>query len=185
MVLLNSPLCKFGEKYKDFRLLNIDEKEYSLRNITGHNGTLIMFICNHCPYVKAVINNIVEDCKNLKDLGINSIAICSNDATNYPEDSFDKMIEFSNENKFSFPYVHDETQEIARKFGAVCTPDFFGYNSKLELQYRGRMRELIDLKPINNGESDLKKAMTEIVKSGIGPKKQIPSMGCNIKWFKN
>ena len=185
MSLTKTPICDFGKKAENFKLKSTTGEIISLDNIAGENGTLIMFICNHCPYVKAVINDIIEDCKNLKDLGINSIAICSNDVINYPEDSFDKMIEFSNENKFSFPYVHDETQEIARKFGAVCTPDFFGYNGKLELQYRGRMRELIDLKPINNGESDLKKAMTEIVKSGIGPKNQIPSMGCNIKWFKN
>ena len=185
MSLTKTPICDFGKKAENFKLKSTNGDIISLHDIKGTNGTLIMFICNHCPYVKAVINDIVEDCKNLKELGINSIAICSNDAMNYPEDSFDRMIEFSNDNKFSFPYVHDETQEIAKKFGAVCTPDFFGYNNKLELQYRGRMRELKDLKPANNGESDLKKAMTEIAKSGNGPKNQIPSMGCNIKWFKN
>ncbi len=185
MTLTKTPICDFGKKAENFKLKSTNGEIISLHDIKGTNGTLIMFICNHCPYVKAVINDIVGDCKNLKELGINSIAICSNDAINYPEDSFDRMIEFSNDNKFSFPYVHDETQEIAKKFGAVCTPDFFGFNNKLELQYRGRMRELKDLKPTNNGESDLKKAMTEIAKSGNGPKNQIPSMGCNIKWFKN
>ena len=185
MSLTKTPICDFGKKAENFKLKSTNGEIISLHDIKGTNGTLIMFICNHCPYVKAVINDIVEDCKNLKELGINSIAICSNDTMNYPEDSFDKMIEFSKDNKFGFPYVHDETQEIAKKFGAVCTPDFFGYNNKLELQYRGRMRELKDLKPANNGESDLKKAMTEIAKSGNGPKNQIPSMGCNIKWFKN
>ena len=185
MSLTKTPICDFGKKAENFKLKSTNGEIISLHDIKGTNGTLIMFICNHCPYVKAVINDIVEDCKNLKELGINSIAICSNDTINYPEDSFDKMIEFSNDNKFGFPYVHDETQEIAKKFGAVCTPDFFGYNNKLELQYRGRMRELKDLKPANNGESDLKKAMIEIAKSGNGPKNQIPSMGCNIKWFKN
>ena len=117
-------------------------------------------------------------------MGINSIAICSNDAVNYPEDSFENMKIFSKKFNFSFPYLIDETQEIAKEYGAVCTPDFFGYNSKLELQYRGRIRELRDLKPINSGESDLSRAMRLIIKTGKGPKEQIPSMGCNIKWAK-
>ena len=143
-----------------------------------------MFICNHCPYVKAVINDIVEDCKNLKKEGVNSIAIMSNDTKEYPEDSFENMKIFSKRFNFSFPYLIDDTQEIAKAYGAVCTPDFFGYNSKLELQYRGRIRELKDLKPINSGESDLSRAMRLIIKTGKGPKEQIPSMGCNIKWTK-
>ena len=143
-----------------------------------------MFICNHCPYVKAVIRDIVEDCKNLKKEGVNSIAIMSNDTKEYPEDSFENMKIFSKKFNFSFPYLIDRTQEIAKEYGAVCTPDFFGYNSKLELQYRGRIRELKDLKPINSGESDLSRAMRLIIKTGKGPKEQIPSMGCNIKWAK-
>ena len=143
-----------------------------------------MFICNHCPYVKAIIRDIVEDCKNLKKEGVNSIAIMSNDTKEYPEDSFENMKIFSKKFNFSFPYLIDETQEIAKEYGAVCTPDFFGYNSKLELQYRGRIRELKDLKPINSGESDLSRAMRLIIKTGKGPKEQIPSMGCNIKWTK-
>ena len=141
-----------------------------------------MFICNHCPYVKAVILDIVEDCKKLKDLGVNSIAICSNDVDNYPEDSFENMVKFSEINNFNFPYLHDDTQNIAKKFNAVCTPDFFGYNKNLELQYRGRIRELRDLKPLRDGDSELLNAMIEISKSGKGPDNQIPSMGCNIKW---
>ena len=143
-----------------------------------------MFICNHCPYVKAIIRDIVEDCKNLKKEGVNSIAIMSNDTKEYPEDSFENMKIFSKKFNFSFPYLIDETQKIAKEYGAVCTPDFFGYNSKLELQYRGRIRELKDLKPINSGESDLSRAMRLIIKTGKGPKEQIPSMGCNIKWTK-
>ena len=139
-----------------------------------------MFICNHCPYVKAIIRDIVEDCRNLKKEGVNSIAIMSNDTKEYPEDSFENMKIFSKKFNFSFPYLIDETQKIAKKYGAVCTPDFFGYNSKLELQYRGRIRELKDLKPINSGESDLSRAMRLIIKTGKGPKEQIPSMGCNI-----
>ena len=108
----------------------------------------------------------------------------SNDVKNYPEDSFENMISFSKLNKFSFPYLIDETQDIAKKYGAVCTPDFFGFNKKMELQYRGRIRELKDLKPVKTGDSDLKKAMKLIAETGNGPKNQIPSMGCNIKWFK-
>jgi peroxiredoxin len=111
------------------------------------------------------------------------VAICSNDVKNYPEDSFDNMIKFSQNNNFNFPYLFDETQEIAKNYGAVCTPDFFGYNKNFELQYRGRIRELKDLKPVGNGDSDLYKAMKQIAETGNGPKDQIPSMGCNIKWF--
>ena len=185
MSLTKTPICDFGKQADNFKLKSTDGKFLTLEDLKGRNGTLIMFICNHCPYVKAITKELVEDCSELKKIGVNTVAICSNDFVNYPEDSFENMIKFSNKNHFNFPYLHDETQEIAKKFGAVCTPDFFGYNNKLELQYRGRMRELKDLKPADNGESDLKKAMTEIAKSGNGPKNQIPSMGCNIKWFKN
>ena len=143
-----------------------------------------MFICNHCPYVKAVIKDIVNDANNLKNLNVNTIAIMSNDTKNYPDDSFENMIKFSKINKFNFPYLLDETQETAKKYGAVCTPDFFGYNRDLELQYRGRIRELKDLKPVSTGKSDLFNAMKMIAETGKGPQNQIPSMGCNIKWFK-
>ena len=151
----------------------------------GENGTLIMFICNHCPYVIAVIKDIVEDCKNLKELGIKAVAICSNDSINYPDDSFDKMIKFYKDHGFNFPYLIDETQAVAKNYGAVCTPDFFGYNKNMELQYRGRIRELKNLKPVNTGDSDLFKAMKQIAETGNGPKDQIPSMGCGIKWLGN
>ena len=179
---IQTPICDFGQKAKDFNLKSTDNKMISLNDIKGKNGTLIMFICNHCPYVQAVTKDIVEDCKKLKDIGINSVAICANDAENYPEDSFDNMIEFAKTNKFSFPYLNDETQEIARTYDAVCTPDFFGYNKNLELQYRGRLRELKNLIPIRSGESDLLKAMKQISKTGQGPESQIPSAGCGIKW---
>ena len=143
-----------------------------------------MFICNHCPYVKAIIKELVEDCKQLRNNGVNSIAIMSNDTINYPEDSFENMIKFSNDNKFDkIEYLIDESQEVAKKYGAVCTPDFFGYNKNLELQYRGRMRELKNLKPIIDGDSDLKTSMQMISKTNKGPDQQIPSMGCNIKWI--
>ena len=184
MVLTKTPICNFGEKANTFKLKGTDGKIYTLEDHFGKNGLLIMFICNHCPYVKAVIEDIVDDCKNLEKEGIKSIAIMSNDTKDFPEDSFENMISFSKKHGFIFPYLIDETQEVAKKYGAVCTPDFFGYNNKLELQYRGRIRELKDLKPVRNSESDLLKAMRLVIQTGKGPKKQIPSMGCNIKWTK-
>tara|TARA_A100000164_G_C21633603_1_gene642403 strand:+ start:55 stop:609 length:555 start_codon:yes stop_codon:yes gene_type:complete len=184
MALTKTPICDFGKKAEEFKLKSTENKMLSLNDIKGEKGTLIMFICNHCPYVRAIIQDLVNDCKELKKFGINSAAICSNDVKNYPEDSFDKMIEFAKENNFDFPYLHDENQEVAKKYEAVCTPDFFAYNNKLELQYRGRIRELKELKPIQSGESDLLIALKEISKTGNGPKDQIPSMGCNIKWIK-
>ena len=184
MTLTKTPICNFGEKAKDFNLLSTEKKKMSLDMVKGDNGTLVMFICNHCPYVKAVIKDIVEDVKFLEDLGIKSVAIMSNDVKNYPEDSFENMISFSKLHNFSFPYLIDDTQQIAKDYDAVCTPDFFGYNKNLELQYRGRIRELKDLKPVSKGDGDLRTAMIMVAKSGKGPKNQIPSMGCNIKWFK-
>ena len=184
MTLTKTPICDFGKKADSFNLLSTDNKKIELNNIKGEKGTLIMFICNHCPYVKAVIKDIVNDCKELEKIGIKSVAICSNDVKNYPEDSFENMIVFAKENNFNFPYLIDETQNVAKTYDAVCTPDFFGYNSNLELQYRGRIRELKDLKPVREGESDLLKAMKQIAETGNGPKDQIPSMGCNIKWVK-
>ena len=182
---IQTPICDFGQKAHDFELKSTDNKILSLNDVKGKNGTLIMFICNHCPYVKAVTKDIVDDCKKLKDMGINSVAICANDAENYPEDSFDNMIEFAKKNQFDFPYLVDETQEIARTYDAVCTPDFFGYNKDLELQYRGRLRELKNLIPVRNGESDLFIAMKQIAENGKGPEKQTPSAGCSIKWKNN
>ena len=183
MALTKTPICDFGKKADYFELKSIDNKIISLNDVKGENGTLIMFICNHCPYVLAVIKNIVEDCKNLENDGIKSLAIMSNDPKRYEEDSFDNMVKFSKNHNFNFPYVIDETQEVAKTYGAVCTPDFFGYNKDLELQYRGRIRELQNLKPTKNGDSDLKKAMKMIAKSNKGPNEQFPSMGCSIKWF--
>ena len=183
MTLTKTPICDFGKKADFFELKSIENKLINLNDIKGKNGTLIMFICNHCPYVKAVIDDIVDDCKNLEKEEIKSVAIMSNDQKNYPEDSFEKMISFSKKYKFNFPYLVDEAQKVAKTYDAVCTPDFFGYNANLELQYRGRIRELKDLKPVKSGESDLLKAMKLIAKTGKGPENQIPSMGCNIKWF--
>tara|TARA_Y100001970_G_scaffold283599_1_gene399142 strand:- start:3154 stop:3708 length:555 start_codon:yes stop_codon:yes gene_type:complete len=183
MVLTKTPICNFGEKAQSFKLKGTDGKIHKLEDHIGKKGILIMFICNHCPYVKAVIEDIVNDCKDLEKDGLKSIAIMSNDTKNYPEDSFEKMILFSKKYSFNFPYLIDDTQQIAKKYGAVCTPDFFGYNHNLELQYRGRIRELKNLKPLRNSESDLLKAMNLVIKTGKGPKDQIPSMGCNIKWI--
>ena len=185
MVLTKTPICDFGKKAENFQLKSINNKMITLDTIRGSNGTLVMFICNHCPYVKAIIQDLVDDCNNLRNEGINSIAIMSNDTKNYPEDSFENMAKFSQKHKFgNIEYVFDETQEIAKRYGAVCTPDFFGYNKHLELQYRGRIRELKDLKPLRDGDSDLKLAMKLIAKTQKGPLKQTPSMGCNIKWIK-
>ena len=184
MSLTKTPICNYGEKAKNFNLLSIDNSKVSLIDVLGGNGTLVMFICNHCPYVKAIIKDIVEDAKYLENLNIKSVAIMSNDIENYPEDSFENMMSFSKLHNFTFPYLIDETQNVAKDYGAVCTPDFFGYNGKGELQYRGRIRELKNLKAIRKGPSDLRLAMEQISKSGKGPVDQIPSMGCNIKWFK-
>ena len=183
MTLTKTPICNFGEKAKDFNLLSTENKKVSLNEVQGEKGTLIMFICNHCPYVKAVIKEIVQDVKFLENLGIKSAAIMSNDVKNYPEDSFENMMAFAKQHNFSFPYLIDKTQKVAREYGAVCTPDFFGYNKNFELQYRGRIRELKDHKPVTTGDSELKTAMKLVATSGKGPAKQTPSMGCNIKWF--
>jgi peroxiredoxin len=184
MALAETPICNFGEPAAKFNLLSTENKKISIEDIKGKNGTLIMFICNHCPYVKAIIKDVVADVRYLESLGVKSAAIMPNDVKNYPDDSFENMISFSKAHNFSFPYLIDETQVAAKEFGAVCTPDFFGYNNKLQLQYRGRIKELKNLKPVNVGDSDLRKAMELVAKTGKGPEKQTPSMGCSIKWFK-
>ena len=182
---LKTPICDFGQAAKSFELKSTNNEIIKLNDVKGTNGTLVMFICNHCPYVKAVIKDIVEDCKNLEKFGVKAVAICSNDAINYPEDSFENMIEIAKKHQFSFPYLFDETQNVAKNYDAVCTPDFFGYNNNLELQYRGRIRELDNLKPVRAGDSDLFTAMKQIAETGKGPETQIPSVGCGIKWLDN
>ena len=182
---LKTPICDFGQAAKSFELKSTNNEIIKLNDIKGTNGTLVMFICNHCPYVKAVIKDIVEDCKNIEKLGIKAVAICSNDTINYPEDSFENMIEIAKKHQFSFPYLFDETQNVAKSYDAVCTPDFFGYNNNLELQYRGRIRELDNLKPVRAGDSDLYSAMKQIAGTCKGPETQIPSAGCAIKWLDN
>ena len=184
MTLTKTPICEFGKKADHIELNSTDNELINLNNIKGLNGLLIMFICNHCPYVIVTIKDIVETSKELKKYKINTLAIMSNDPNNYPEDSFDNMILFSKKYKFDFPYVVDKDQSIAKKYNAVCTPDFFGYNKNLELQYRGRIREFNNLKPVANSTNELLASMIQIAKTGNGPKIQKPSMGCNIKWFK-
>ena len=182
MALLSTPICNFGEKIKEFELINIDEKIVKSKSIKGINGTLIMFICNHCPYVKAIIKDLVITAEELNNYGINSVAIMPNDTEKYPEDDFDNMKKFSSSNGFKFPYLFDEKQEIAKKFGAVCTPDFFGYNKSLKLQYRGRF-DASGMSPAKKDiKHDLLEAMLQVAKTSKGPVEQIPSMGCSIKW---
>tara|TARA_Y100001933_G_C18933449_1_gene536332 strand:+ start:628 stop:1176 length:549 start_codon:yes stop_codon:yes gene_type:complete len=181
MALLETPLCDYGKKIINFDLINIDDKFISLNHVLGKNGTLIMFICNHCPYVKAVIEKIVYTSKKLKKYDVNSIAIMPNDIVNYPEDDFENMKKFSMKFDFDFPYLLDQTQEVSRLYGAVCTPDFFGYNKFGELQYRGRIAEMKNLQ-FQNDTNELLNAMIEIAETSKGPKKQFASAGCSIKW---
>jgi len=176
-----TPICQFGAKAISFSLKGIDDKTYNLEEIKGENGTLVMFICNHCPYVKGVIDRLVADVIDLQKKGIGCVAIMSNDTEKYPEDSFENMKQFSKNNNFTFPYLYDLTQEIAKAYGAVCTPDFFGYNKNLELQYRGRLDNAGISGEILK-DKELLNAFHQIVKSGKGPKEQKSSMGCSIKW---
>ena len=182
MALLTSPVCEFGQKALDFTLPGVDDRTWSLQQCMGQKGLLIMFICNHCPYVKAVQDRIVRDTRELKQLGIESVAIMSNDATEYPEDSFDNMKLLAQKLEFTFPYLFDETQQIAKQYNAVCTPDFFGYNSDFELQYRGRLDASRKEAAPEDTRRDLFEAMKLISETGRGPQQQIPSMGCSIKW---
>lgn len=183
MASLNPPVCNFGESAKDFNLLGVDGKYHTLKSSAGKNGLLVMFICNHCPYVKAIKTRLVADCRALQKLGINTIAIQSNDTVNYPADSYEHMIEEAQLYDFPFPYVLDETQEVAKAYGAVCTPDFFGYNGDLELQYRGRFDAAGRGEPPVDNKHDLFNAMKLISETGLGPREQIASIGCSIKWF--
>ena len=183
MVATPSSVCNFGWKAVDFDLMGVDGKRHSLASARGPNGLLVMFICNHCPYVKAVLERIVRDAKDLAAQGIGSIAIMSNDPAEYREDSFDNMKRVAGERAFPFPYVLDESQAIAKAYGAQCTPDFFGFNAKLELQYRGRLDES-RTSAVPNARRDLYEAMLGVARSGQGPKDQIPSIGCSIKWRK-
>ena len=183
MASLNPPVCDFGWQAPNFKLPGIDGRDWSLEDIRGEAGLLVMFICNHCPYVQSIRSRLVEDVAILKSMGIHTIAISSNDAEHYPEDSFEKMKAVAEAFNFNFPYVYDESQSVAKAYGAVCTPDFFGFNTKLELQYRGRFDDQgRDLLPKPNATKDLLEAMAIVAKTGRGPAQQIPSIGCSIKW---
>jgi peroxiredoxin len=181
MALIAASICNFGWKARDFTLKGIDGKSYALADVRGPKGTLVAFICNHCPYVRAVIGRLVKEATALKRIGIGMIAIMPNDAKSYPEDSFGNMQRFAQEHGFTFPYVIDETQEIARAYGAQCTPDFFGFNAKDELQYRGRLDDarMSNLPPTRR---ELFEAMAQVAETGRGPPEQTASMGCSIKW---
>ena len=178
----SSAVCDFGWIAPQFNLPSTKGVDVSLNSASGKNGTLIMFICNHCPYVLAVLDRIIRDSKDLIEHGIGVAAISSNDVETYPEDSFENMIKLSNQNNFPFPYLFDEDQSIAKKYDAICTPDFFGFNSTLGLQYRGRL----DASRKEAGPTDLRRdlfeAMSLVAKTGKGPEDQISSMGCSIKW---
>jgi peroxiredoxin len=182
MVRTQTPICNFGLDAVDFSLKGVDGKIWNLKDCAGEKGLLVMFICNHCPYVQSIRDRIVRDTAELKTLGINTVAIMSNDVADYEEDSFENMKKVSDEFNFPFPYLIDETQKIAKNYGAVCTPDFFGYNADLKLQYRGRLDESRK-EAIDGAKRDLFEAMKQVSQTGNGPEIQIPSMGCSIKWI--
>ncbi len=182
MVSLETPVCDFGLPAIDFSLKGVDGKNWTLADCAGEKGLLVMFICNHCPYVKSIRDRIVRDANDLKAKGINCVAIMSNDPNEYEEDSFENMKKISDQFHFPFPYLIDETQAIAKAYGAVCTPDFFGYNADLKLQYRGRLDASRKDAADPNVRRDLYEAMCEVADTGKGPAEQIPSMGCSIKW---
>ncbi|SFV86586.1 Alkyl hydroperoxide reductase and/or thiol-specific antioxidant family (AhpC/TSA) protein [hydrothermal vent metagenome] len=183
MVSTKTPICDFNAPAIDFNLKGTDEKMHTLESCKGENGLLIMFICNHCPYVKAIIERIIRDTKELKASGLNAVAIMSNNPNEYEADSFENMQKIEREMGFPFPYLIDETQEVAKAYGAVCTPDFFGYNGDLELQYRGRLDASRKESANIDVKRDLFDAMHQIAITGQGSKQQIPSMGCSIKWY--
>ncbi len=182
MVLTETPICDFGQAAKDFKLPDYNGKNWKLSDFIGENGTLIMFICNHCPYVKAIQIRLVSDAKTLETLGIKCVSIMSNDSTAYLEDSVDNMKRVAEAFAYPFPYLVDESQEIAKAYGAVCTPDFFGYNNKLELQYRGRLDSSGKVPANDETKRDLVDAMRLVAETGAGPRQQIASIGCSIKW---
>ncbi len=182
MVSTETPICDFGLPAIDFSLPGVDGKTWSLEDCRGEKGLLVMFICNHCPYVKAIRERIVRDTRELLEYGIKSVAIMSNDPSQYEEDSLENMQRVAAEFDFPFPYLIDESQGVARAYGAVCTPDFFGYNADLELQFRGRLDESRKETAPASAKRDLFDAMVQAAKTGQGPSEQIPSIGCSIKW---
>jgi peroxiredoxin len=179
--MASTGICDFGWIARDFALTGVDGRTWSLADVRGEKGTLVAFICNHCPYVRAVIGRLVEEAKALRDIGIGTIAIMPNDTRTYAEDSFDNMKAFAARHGFTFPYVIDETQEVARAYAAQCTPDFFGFNAADELQYRGRL-DASRTTLVPGARRELYEAMKQVAETGQGPAGQMPSMGCSIKW---
>lgn len=182
MVSLETPVCEFGLPAIDFSLSDTEGKLWTLAECAGERGLLVMFICNHCPYVKAIRERLVRDTRELLQHGVRSVAIMANDPAEYPEDSFENMGKVAREYDFPFPYLLDESQQVARAYGAVCTPDFFGYNGALELQYRGRLDASRKETAAEASPRELFDAMVQVAKTGKGPREQVPSMGCSIKW---
>ena len=174
-------VCDFGWRARDFELADVDGTRHTLASTRGAKGALVMFICNHCPYVKAVLERIVRDCAELAPLGIGAAAIMSNDPAEYPEDSPGQMKRIARERGFGFPYLLDDTQEVARAYSAVCTPEFFGFNAALELQYHGRL-DASKTAPLPGARRDLFEAMRQIAQTGQGPAEQVAGLGCSIKW---
>ena len=184
MVSTETPVCDFGWKAPDFSLEGTDGEIYTLDGIRGSKGTLVMLICNHCPYVKAIHGRLVRDAKALQELGVGVIAIMSNDPADYAEDSFDNMKTVAEKQGFTFPYVFDETQAVAKAYGAVCTPDFFGFNAEQELQFRGRLDESGKDAAPADARRERFEAMSQVAETGHGPAEQTASIGCSIKWRK-
>jgi peroxiredoxin len=182
VVSTKTPICDFGAPAPPFSLPGVDGREWTLEDCRGPRGLLVMFICNHCPYVKAIREKLVRDTRDLADIGVHSVAIMSNDPSDYPEDSFENMRKAAREFGYPFPYLMDETQEVAKAYGAVCTPDFFGYNADLELQYRGRLDASGRQPDVGEVRRDLFLAMRQVAETGCGPEEQVPSIGCSIKW---
>ena len=179
---VGAPKIVLGAPAPDFSLSATDGRTYALKDVAGEKGTVIVFICNHCPYVRAVIDRLVADARLLMGEGVGFAAICSNDAESYPEDSFANMREFARWHDFPFPYLHDESQDAARAYGALCTPDFFGYDRNLKLKYRGRLDEGRTAPPPPGARRELVEAMRAVAATGQAPANQVPSIGCSIKW---
>jgi peroxiredoxin len=182
MVALETPRVELGWRAAEFSLPGIDGKTHSLKELAGEKGTVVAFICNHCPYVKAIAGRLVAAADEMREFGVALIAINSNDAEGYPEDSFENMKRFAAERGFNFPYLRDETQQVARAYDAVCTPDFFGLDKDLRLKYRGRLDIGRKEPPPEGAPNDLVNAMGQIADHGHGPEQQFASMGCSIKW---
>jgi peroxiredoxin len=179
---VETPICNFGWKAPDFTLKSTDGHRVSFADIAGKNGTLVMFICNHCPYVKSVLGMIIHEAQLLQEFGVGVVAINANDPLDYAEDSFENMQIIADRNRFPFPYLLDETQEIAKAYGAVCTPDFFGFDAQGGLQYRGRLDGSRKQAGLPGQRRELFEAMKQVAETGHGPAEQIPSIGCSIKW---